>query len=80
MAIVSVHEAKTHLSRLLKQVEAGEEVVIMRNKDPIARIVREGPPRKKPLLGALKGKIAFDDSFFDPLPEDELNAWYDGKI
>lgn len=80
MTIVSVHEAKTHLSRLIEQVLAGEEVVISRNKEPVVRLVREGPPRKKPLLGAFKGKIIFDESFFDPLPEEDLNAWYDGKI
>jgi antitoxin (DNA-binding transcriptional repressor) of toxin-antitoxin stability system len=80
MTVVSVHEAKTNLSRLIEKVLAGEEVVIARNKQPVVRLVREGPPKKKPLLGALKGKISFDDSFFDPLPEDELNAWYDGKI
>lgn len=80
MTTVSVHEAKTHLSRLIEKVLAGEEIVIARNKEPVVRLVREGPPKKKPLLGALKGKISFDDSFFDPLPEQELNAWYDGKI
>jgi antitoxin (DNA-binding transcriptional repressor) of toxin-antitoxin stability system len=76
MASVSVHEAKTNLSRLIAQVEAGAEVVITRNNRPVARLVREGPATKKPLLGALKGKISFDESFFDPLPEDELKAWY----
>lgn len=82
MTVVSVHEAKTHLSRLIEQVLAGEEVVISRNKEPVVRLVREVPLKKKPLLGALKGKVKFDldDGFFDPLPEDELNAWYDGKI
>jgi antitoxin (DNA-binding transcriptional repressor) of toxin-antitoxin stability system len=82
MGIVSVHEAKTHLSRLIERVLAGEEIVIARNKEPVVRLVREGPPRKKPLLGALKGQVEFnlDDGFFDPLPEDELAAWYDGKI
>jgi antitoxin (DNA-binding transcriptional repressor) of toxin-antitoxin stability system len=76
MASVSVHEAKTNLSRLIAQVEAGAEVVITRNNRPVARLVREGPPKKKALLGALKGKIVFDESFFEPLPEDELAAWY----
>ena len=80
MTTVSVHEAKTHLSRLIEKVLAGEEVVIARNKEPVVRLVREGPPRKKPLLGALKGKIKFDESFFDPLPDEELSAWHDGKI
>lgn len=80
MTTVSVHEAKTHLSRLIEKVLAGEEVVISRNREPVVRLVREAPPAKKPLLGALKGKIRFDDSFFEPLPEEELDAWHDGEI
>ncbi|MBC7986791.1 MAG: type II toxin-antitoxin system Phd/YefM family antitoxin [Sphingomonadaceae bacterium] len=80
MTTVSVHEAKTHLSRLIEKVLAGEEVVIARNKEPVVRLIREAPPKKKPLLGALKGQISFDDSFFDPLTEEDLAAWYDGKI
>ncbi|MCE2464109.1 MAG: type II toxin-antitoxin system Phd/YefM family antitoxin [Dehalococcoidia bacterium] len=74
MATVNVHEAKTNLSRLLKQAEAGEEVVIARNGKPIARLV---PVRKrgKPQFGSWKGRIRIDDSFFDPLPEEELAAW-----
>ncbi|HEX8225769.1 MAG TPA: type II toxin-antitoxin system prevent-host-death family antitoxin [Allosphingosinicella sp.] len=74
MASVSVHEAKTNLSRLIAEVEAGGEVVITRNNKPVARLVREGPPKKKPLLGALKGKVKFDleDGFFDPLPDEFL--------
>jgi antitoxin (DNA-binding transcriptional repressor) of toxin-antitoxin stability system len=74
MASVSVHQAKTNLSRLIAEVEAGGEVVITRNNKPVARLVREGPPKKKPLLGALKGKVQFDleDGFFDPLPDEYL--------
>lgn len=77
MTTVSVHEAKTHLSRLIEKVLAGEEVVIARNKEPVVRLVREAPPKKKPLLGALKGKAKFDleDGFFDPLSDEELKAW-----
>jgi antitoxin (DNA-binding transcriptional repressor) of toxin-antitoxin stability system len=75
MTVVSVHEAKTHLSRLIEKVLAGEEVVISRNKEPVVRLVREGPPKKKPLLGAFKGQFKLDDSFFDPLPDDELARW-----
>ena len=73
-ATVNVHEAKTHLSRLLARVEAGEEIVIARNGKPAARLVackRRG--KRRP--GTLKGKIEIDDSFFDPLPEEELAAW-----
>ena len=78
MVTVNVHEAKTNLSRLLAQVEAGEEVVIARNGSPVARLVRVRP-RGKRQPGSLRGKISFDDSvFFDPLPEEELVAWEGG--
>jgi prevent-host-death family protein len=66
---VSVHEAKTHLSRLLKRVEAGEEVVIARDGDPIARLVPIGPKRsRKP--GRLKASVKVAEDFDAPLPEE----------
>ena len=74
MVTVNVHEAKTHLSRLLIDVEAGEEVVIARNGKPVAQLVavmQQG--KRQPDI--LKGKITIPDSFFDPLPEDELRLW-----
>ena len=74
MTTVNIHQAKTQLSRLLTEVEGGEEVVIARNGKPVARLVgyeRRGKRR----FGALAGLIAVDDSFFDPLPEEELAAW-----
>ena len=77
MAVVNVHEAKTQLSRLLVQVEAGEEVVIARNGTPVARLVtyrRQGKRRPD----ALKEEVTIPDSFFDPLPEEELAAWEGG--
>ena len=74
MVTVNVHEAKTNLSRLLAQVEAGEEVVIARNGNPVARLVR-ARPRGKRQPDTMKGRIKIDDSFFDPLPEEELAAW-----
>ena len=74
MPVVNVHEAKTHLSRLLVQVENGEEVVIARNGKPVARL---SPVRKRGRRepDAFKGKIVIPESFFDPLPEEELRAW-----
>ena len=75
--VVNVREAKTHLSRLLAQVEAGEEVVIARNGKPVARLVSVHR-RGKPHFGSMKGRIKLDDSFFDPLPEEELAAWEGG--
>ena len=72
---VSVHEAKTHLSRLLQQVAEGREVVITNRGKPVARLtaLAEPPPRK---LGWLPGHIP--DSFFEPLQEEELRAWEGG--
>ena len=74
MPMVNIHQAKTQLSRLLVQVEAGGEVVIARNGKPVARLVRFRD-RGKRRFGALRGKIGIDESFFDPLPESELAAW-----
>ena len=74
MVTVNVHEAKTNLSRLLAQAEAGEDVVIARNGTPVARLV-SCIPAKRPQPDVLKGKVVIDDSFFDPLPEEELRAW-----
>ena len=74
MVTVNVHEAKTHLSRLLARVEAGEEVVVARDGRPVARLV-SCAPRGRPHFGAWKGRITLDDRLFDPLPEEELAAW-----
>ena len=74
MVIVNVHEAQTNLSRLLAKVEAGEEVVIARSGIPVAQIVRVQKQGKRQ-FGSMKGRIKLDDSFFDPLPEEELAAW-----
>ena len=70
----NVHEAKTNLSRLLAQVEMGNDVVIARNGKPVARLVCYRQPAK-PRFGSWKSRIVVDDSFFDPLPEEELAAW-----
>jgi antitoxin (DNA-binding transcriptional repressor) of toxin-antitoxin stability system len=81
MTVVTIHEAKTNLSKLIKLVEAGEEVVIARGKIHVARIVAEAKPAKKTRgLGALKHlnlKIP-DTLFLEPMPEEELAAW-EGK-
>ena len=74
MVKVNVHEAKTNLSRLLAQVESGEDVIIARSGTPVARLVRvQKRGKRQPDL--FQGKIVIPDSFFDPLPEEELKAW-----
>ena len=75
MLTVKIHEAKTQLSRLIASVEAGEEVTILRGDTPVAKLVpipKNLEPRKP---GRLKDLIVMDDSFFDPLPEEELRLW-----
>lgn len=75
MTVVTVHQAKTHLSSLLKRAEAGEEIVVARGKVPVATLVpyRAAAERRRP--GALRGQLVVGPAFFDPLPEDELNLW-----
>jgi prevent-host-death family protein len=68
---VGVHEAKTHLSRLLRQVMAGDEVVITRGGTPIAKLVPVHS-RGKRVLGIDEGVIEISDDFDAPLPDDML--------
>ena len=69
MKKVTVHVAKTNLSRLLRQVEAGEEIIICRGNQEVAKLIATNPAAKKPRIpGLLKGQIHLAESFFDPLP------------
>ena len=66
---VNVHEAKTHLSRLLERVERGEEVVIARAGKPVAKLVPIEPVRRhRGMLGKYKGQIWMSEDFDEPLP------------
>lgn len=69
--IVNIHEAKTHLSRLLKRVEAGDEVVIAKAGKPIARLSPVTTSGKR-MLGLDKGRVFIADDFDAPLPEEIL--------
>lgn len=75
MKTVTIHKAKTTLSQLIAEVQAGHEVVIARGKEPVARIVPFAKKVGKRKFGALKGKIKIGPEFFEPLPEEELRAW-----
>src|SRR5271165_2866459 len=69
----TVHEAKTHFSRLLKEAEAGKEVIVTRGKKPVAKIVPiEAPSPGKRVGGQFHGLIHADDTAFDPLTDKEL--------
>lgn len=74
MTVVGVGEAKTHLSRLLREVAAGEEVVIERDGKPVARLVAIEP--HKPEFGFDRGKIWIADDFDDPLPP-EIQQYFE---
>jgi prevent-host-death family protein len=67
-----VHEAKTHLSRLLEEVRAGGEIVIARAGKPCARLTALETSHKRP-LGFVTGRLTA--AFFKPLPDAELRAW-----
>lgn len=80
MARVTLEQAEKNLPQLVADARAGEEVVILEGERPVARIVAIRPeaslaePRRP---GRFKGVFELDDRFFDPLPDDELEAWLD---
>jgi len=75
---VNVHEAKTHLSRLLRKVAAGEEIVIANRGVPVARLVPEARTPAKRELGIERDTIRVADDFDAPLPRDVLESFYGG--
>jgi len=72
----TVHQAKTNFSRLLKEAEAGEEVIVMRGSTPVAKVVpiAVAPAPKQPfrLMGAYRGQLRWDEDAFDPMTDEEL--------
>lgn len=75
MKTVNIHEAKTHLSRLIEEVAEGEEIIIAKAGKPRARLVPfrlQAQPRK---LGSMKGKIKIPADWDDPLPDEILRAF-----
>jgi prevent-host-death family protein len=76
MARVGMHDAKTHLSRLVERAEAGEEVVIQRNGKPVVRLVPvvEDPRSLASVRGVWRGRVRMADDF-DELPEDIAEAF-----
>ena len=78
---VNIHQAKTHFSRLLQRVAAGEEVVIARAGVPVARLVAVEPKQGKVRpLGMDEGRIWIADDFDAPLPDDLLKEFYGGTL
>lgn len=78
MMTVTTHEAKTHLSKLLAEVEAGEEVTIARGKRPVARLVpvKRAARRARPKVGTRTSEpVRWTADAFAPLSDDELKEW-----
>jgi len=75
MKTVTIHAAKTNLSKLIAMAYAGEEIIIARGPIPVARLVRyeQNVPQRQ--FGALKGAVAVTSAFFEPLPASELDQW-----
>jgi len=74
---VNVHEAKTHLSRLLQRVEAGEEITIARAGTPVARLIPV-PSAPKRMQGMDRGRVWIAEDFDAPDPE--IEALFEGKM
>jgi prevent-host-death family protein len=80
MTRLNIHEAKTHLSKYLDRVAKGETIVLCKRNTPIAEIRPLPPIRTKPRpIGLAKNKLKIPKKFFDPLPDDLLDA-FEGKL
>ncbi len=75
MTLVNIHEAKTHLSRLLARVVEGEEIVIAKSGTPVARLVAVERRPERRVFGQDRGLFEVPDDFDDPLPEDVLASF-----
>ncbi len=79
MIKLNIHEAKTYLSKYLINLEKGESILLCKRNQPIAEIrpLRSVPQGQRP-FGLAKGTITMPNSFWDPLPDDDLNL-FEGK-
>jgi prevent-host-death family protein len=75
MRSVTVHEAKTNLSKLIEQACRGEEVIIARGATPVVRLVPVGEVQGRRQPGVLRRKLLVGPEFFEPIPPEELSAW-----
>ena len=76
MKTVTIHRAKTNLSRLIEDACHGEDIVIARGKKPMVRLVPVANQRGGRKPGWLKGKFKVGPEFFEPLPPEELDLWW----
>lgn len=76
METITIHKAKTQLSRLIEKACKGEEIIIARGKKPVVKLVALPVQQKgRRVPGAWKGKITYTADAFDPLTDEELKDW-----
>jgi prevent-host-death family protein len=73
--IVEVEVAQEALSELIERACEGEEIVIVRDSRPLVRIVPIAPSPARRVFGSMRGKLTVPPEFFEPLPEEDLDAW-----
>lgn len=75
MKTVNIHQAKTHLSRLVEEAAEGKEIIIAKAGKPRARLVPLAPVLKKRKFGSMKGQLVISEDFDAPLSDEELRLW-----
>ncbi len=78
--LVGIHEAKTHLSRLIPAVLAGEEVIITKSGQPLVKLVPVRPKLKQRQLGMFENKITILCDLIKPLPQDIIDDFWPEKL
>ena len=72
-----ISEAKARLSELIRRVEAGEDIVVARGNRPVVRLVPYSSKAERSKgFGSMKGRVEIGPEFFEPLPDEEIEAWY----
>jgi prevent-host-death family protein len=75
MPTVTIHQAKTNLSKLIERASQGEEIIIARGSKPVAKLVPIGAVKGKRQPGSWKGRFVLGPEFFEPMSESELAEW-----
>ena len=80
MASYNVHEAKSNLSRLLKKTAQGEQVIIMRDGEPVAELIPYRKSRKKIRLGFAAGQVRVTEGWHQPMTDEEASVFFGGRL
>ncbi len=75
-----MHDAKTNLSRYVRELKPGETLILCNRNVPVAEIRSLARKKLTPRIGAFKGEFTVPDSFFEPMPDEWLKAFYDAPV